>query len=368
MQAFGLFGVTALVSLCAARSAMAQDLTETEQRIVQELEKSQQGLNSWKCTGVTTFQVSQQFRDKLLAGMKKMIAKNGQNEQIGEFNFDKPKVFFAAMQGERMLYSEKNLTVSLATFTPPASDVKILNNLVSTGQTHVHERGRNYRVDGERRGLTFSNAASSYILPVPSIGFYVPFTNLTPRELILNHGFRLVREATNQKFGKVLIFRGERPLSELSYPITFHLAPEFGYRVVYSILENKKAHKQNVHLIKSLVNIQGHWLPEESEDRNQSDDPSVTEPELVTLRKFANHSVNDIIDAMLEVKPASGDHEWNEKDNTGYKFGANGEKIFLDNSTVPRPRKILPIWLYPASITTLLILTILAYIRWKRKQ
>ena len=71
---------------------------------------------------------------------------------------------------------------------------------------------------------------------------------------------------------------------------------------------------------------------------------------------------------MLSVKSRVGDHEWNQKDNTGYKIGVNNEKIFIDNNEANNPKKLAPGWLFMASVTSLLVLTVLAYVRWKSKQ
>ena len=300
--------------------------------------------------------------------MRSILAKQGAENKHFVLGFDKPKVFFAATQGERMLYSYRDCQVPLETFTPPAADVKTLNDLVATGMTYVHNRKENYTVEGEPRDITFKRMTANTVLPPNSISFYVPSTGLTPQEAIVDHGFRFLREDTNPKFGKVLVFHGEHPMPQLAYPITFHLAPAFGYRVVYATMEQPKEQTRSVWTVNSLVNIHGYWLPEASEESLQSTKAGVTEPELVTTYKFFNHSVNDVTDAMLEITPKSGDYEWHQKNNTSYKVGANGERIFLNTDPTNSAKAMWPGWLFTASLTSLLVLTIVAYVRWKQQQ
>ncbi len=343
----------------------AQTLTPQEAQVVRELTRASEQIHSWKATGVLSEKVSQRSRNEVYQRVSNLMKKYKPSETTSHhFSFDHPKLFFVALKGESSLYAEANLSVAQKDSVLPPSSAATLENIRKGGSCTVTNKGKTYEVLADVKNNYRMSLVQSSPLWGATEGFYVDRIGITPSEAILQRGFRFVREGTDPKFGRVFIFQGTHP--EVAGNITFSLAPEFGYRVVSTTFTNPHGKIMRSHNVTSLVKVNGHWLPSEAVDTLFSDDPSITEPDLIKTYKFAHQTVNDVPDEVLEAKLAPGDYEWDEKTKATYKVGANGERIFQDLQSANTAKRMWPGWLFMVSVSTLLAVTVAGYVRWKR--
>jgi len=322
---------------------------------------------SWKATGLKQEISSAKWQKHINDEIEVAIKKTGISlmSARGKLPPDRTSEFFVAKRGDSRVYAESRPQSGKRDFSHPASSSIIFDKIRAAGKCVLAEGNKSYEVTTERTTQLKRNMSGIYI-PVANDGLRVYHLNKTPYEAISKFGFRLVSEQSDGKYGKLLVFEGNSQNGRDT--VRFHIAPQFGYRVVYSERLLKNNVLSDAYRITSLINVNEYWLPAEIQHNYYVQPIDNTTPDKTIVYQMANHTVNDVPDAILKLELKPGDYEWNEKDNSIYKLGANGERIFQDDTKANSPRAMLPGWLYMASVTSLLVLTILAYVRWKSKQ
>lgn len=337
---------------------------------IMAMDTSMNGLDSWKSVGILTHKMSPLERAALVKSMQDRMKKSGVSQssidkQSVVSDTDTSKMFFVALKGENALYAEKDTKETPSSFTPDESNFETLDSIISKGTCTVTHGTNTYDVSGEKRNRSKRVLSKFYPPPAATVGFYIANMKLTPRDAVNKYGFQIVAEKNHEKFGKITVFSGKHPFTS-GYKLNFSVAPEYGYRVVHSEIQLPNGKPGFIGEMKSLEKVQGYWLPTVYEELIYNGVSN--EPVLKKRYTFYNHTVNDVSDKLLNVELSAGDYVWDESSKATYKVGAGGELIFEDVTGRNRPQYMWPGWLFTASVTTLLVLTVFAYVRWKRKQ
>ncbi len=355
--------------LFSISKAYCQVAINHEQLALDEISKSNLGLKSWKSSGILTQEVSEEFKTKVQRDTQIISKRSGDSKNRHTntvYSFDHPTQFITAQKGDVTLYAERKITDGndSDTIKLPAND-KTLALIKHEGTCSVTKGDVSFDLIGDAKINSRRDLARKQPLPVATQGSQVEEIYATPAEAITKLGFRFVREEKCPVFNKVYVFAGNIPNSP--YQLTFDVAPEFGYKVVHSVMQSKENVKLKEFRMLSLQKIGNYWFPEKSQGTLYLPVLS-SAPSLTKNYRFYNITVNDVTDEFLGVKLNPGDYKWDEKTNSTWKAGPNGEMIYQDESGKNSPKHMWPGWLYMASVTSLLVLTVGAYVKWKRKQ
>ena len=177
--------------------------------------------------------------------------------------------------------------------------------------------------------------------------------------------FRFVGQEEDATHGTVYKFsnQGDDPKSWH----TFSLSPKNGYLSVKteSHFEGRGRTEKVAFTVQKFQKIGDSFFPEVCEQRSETTEGGGTTGR-AAIETISDLST-DVPESLFFVKPKPGDAVKESETNLYWRIGKNGEKIYVDISGGSRTSAI-PKWLYTPSIATLLVLTVLAYIRWKRKQ
>ena len=336
--------------------------------MIEGYQNSISGLKSWKCTGILIENETEEYKLKVTNDIKLIHKKMGIKEDPTSKtvnSFDYPHQFITAMKGDVTLFANRMIKDGSEKKINDPADKATLNKITKEGTCSLTKGGKSFEFIGDREGKLRRDLAKSQPQMGSTDGLYVQPIGITPTEAITKLGFQYVREESNPKYGKVYVFEGKT----LQYPstIAFDIAPEFGFRIVHSVMTSPKGEKLREYHAVTISKVQGYWLPEESEYDTYV--PLLkTNPSIVKTYRFMNRTVNDVTDDFLGVKLDPGDYKWDEKTNSTWKAGAKGEMIYQDYSVKNSPKTTTSGWLYMATVGTLLVLTIGAYIWWKRNQ
>ena len=190
--------------------------------------------------------------------------------------------------------------------------------------------------------------------------------NVTASEAISNLGFKFAGEKQDSKFGKLLVYKGENARSGAR--MTFHIAPQYDYRITSCTEEPLDGKSSWVQVVKSMSKTDGNWLPDECEEKSYSVDSGKLVLDITKTYKFIHKSVNDVSDDLLEVKLSEGDIHRDMATGSMNVIGAKGKKLVIDTTSTTAKNATSWGWLYILSVSTLLIGTVGAYVKWKRNQ
>jgi len=99
------------------------------------------------------------------------------------------------------------------------------------------------------------------------------------------------------------------------------------------------------------------------ETENGSD--NLLTEQTLTVTKW---EVNNVSDSKFVPNLPVGAHMRDGETRVAWRIGSNGEKIYKDTDNQSGQSSFLPSGFSTVIVAILLVLTIIAYIRWKRKQ
>jgi len=186
-------------------------------------------------------------------------------------------------------------------------------------------------------------------------------------ETLQTNTFRYVDTVQDAAFGTLLHFASEEQKGKR---FNVWIAPQFGHLAVRVRHDSAfGGGKQALSMEAKRIEKKGEvWFPVEgsmkSFDTTDGNDNLLTEQTL-TVTKW---EVNAVPDSKFVPNIPVGAYMKDGETNAFWRVGSNGERIYRDISGGSRQSGFLPGWLSSFVIATLLTLTILAYIRWKRQQ
>ena len=179
--------------------------------------------------------------------------------------------------------------------------------------------------------------------------------------------FRYVDASEDPAFGTLLHFTGEEH-SGNQYSVW--VAPQFGYLAV-RVRDDIAMHGVKRALVcetKQIIHKGDVWFPMQGLTRvldTKDGSETLISEEMLTVTAL---KLNEVPDSLFVPDIPVGAAMKDGATNLYWRVGANGERIYVDITGKGNATNYLTGWLFMASITSLLVLTVLAYVRWKRKQ
>ncbi len=344
----------------------------SEKKTIHDMSMISARLSSWKCTGVVSESVTKHFTDKLKhtqeiideATKKASGVTPDPSRQIA-YSYETPKVFFSCLRNSDILYSEQDATSNaIAAFPPPLPAT--LASIQKLGSSRINKDGKPYELNsGPDRKTLYEQNHTEYV-DGSSISFHLLGKNITPLEAITRYRYKYTGQKEDPKFGALLAFTGKNP--DNGDQINFYLAPKYDYRIVSCSSEGLGGKSSWVQEVKSMSQTKGHWLPDECEVKTFSFERGTLTLDITKTYKFLHKSVNDVEDELFMVKLSEGDIQRDMATGVVNVIGAKGKKLAIDTTSTPAKNIMGWGWLYMLSVTTLLIATVGAYVRWKRNQ
>ena len=272
-------------------------------------------------------------------------------------DYSPTKLVYIAFHQDHVRISERNYSDTDATKEDPHSQAFFS---AQGGKNIYHDKSgfHNVYIMGGGR-YVYESARITLATPPQTLGFCVPEEFKWPDELLSSGRYHVVGERSTAKFGRVIEIEGKK---DNDTTIRFSVAPERSCRIVES---------QSIHdgrtiqtTLGNVVKVDGVWVPSEIVRVITHKDTAVPSTETWTFDKV---SVNDVKQSDVQFHPTIGDHNHNlDNEQHSYTIGDNQRKYV--EQTVQSPYDLAKGWLYMASVSTLLVLTVAGYVKWKRKQ
>jgi len=200
--------------------------------------------------------------------------------------------------------------------------------------------------------------------------FYYPFANapLSDKkisELMAGSLFAYAGQQTSPVYGKLAQYHHSYKQGNFTTQVTLSFALERNYALVSA--ETNDTKNRTLYQVLKLEKSGEHYFPQSfSKVWNALNNEETTpiEKDEYTVSRFEFGKVDR---HLFEASLKSGDNVLDMSSNLHWTEGKNGERIYRQGFA-DQQGMVSWGWLYTASVTTLLILTILGYIRWKRQQ
>ena len=197
--------------------------------------------------------------------------------------------------------------------------------------------------------------------PPQNLGFWVPEELKWPDELLETGRYKLESEKSDLTYGRVLQFVGNKDSQTV---VRFTLAPNFNYRVVESTVTDSES--TNNSKLSKMKQVKGVWCP--MVVLRQISIKAHPEPSTEQWT-FNTISLNEANEEDVRFKAIVGDNNHDiDKNLHSYTLGEGERKYVTPTNEIQSPLDMLKGWLFTGSIATLLVLTVGAYVKWKRNQ
>ena len=186
-------------------------------------------------------------------------------------------------------------------------------------------------------------------------------------EKLKSERFHFVDASEDPAFGTLLHFVSEEQSNKV---YSLWIAPQFGYLAVRvrQDMTPGNVHQALVYETKQIVHKGEVWFPMQGTmqfvDTKEGIETLLTEQTL----SVTDLKLNEVPDSRFVPDIPVGAGMKDGATNLYWHVGANGERIYVDITGKGNATNYWTGWLFMASITSLLVLTVLAYVRWKRKQ
>ena len=183
-------------------------------------------------------------------------------------------------------------------------------------------------------------------------------------ELFQSGQYKFVKTVQDEKYGPLAVYSRQG-----DYNRTFNLffSPHYSNTIVKA--ESMNAHFRETYDVESLEQVGNLYLPKVATDEfvlyKPNGTSSVFTHKIRTVDAISFEAPNPaLFDMGLKPRDIVKDNMTGEV----WTVGPHGEKIHnMEKSSASQSTMYFG-WLYMASVTTMLILTVGAYVRWKRKQ
>ena len=211
---------------------------------------------------------------------------------------------------------------------------------------------------GRHSIVVWSQGTSYHFLSL--YGFQDWHTNRLPSELIRSGQYRFDHSERDTNYGTVSCFSYQHD----GQPAKVWLAPQRDGLIVRDEYEEGK--NKVTFEISDMQQWKGAWAPKQVTQLiySKQDGSLSTKIDI----GFDEMRLNELHEDDFVYKFKPGYEFTDAPTNVFWHLGPHNEKIY-DDRTVQRHLATMELgWLYMASVTTLLVLTVGAYVRWKQKQ
>jgi|GEM_PF-3577794 len=335
-----------------AHSQEAQAKSATQRALNSLIQKERQ-ISSVKAKGVETVLSSQHYRSRLQEDLKHLKLRGQVNVKDSSTTW-----YLVALKKNKELYA----SINKSNMSKSESIDKIKHQDFLNNNRFIFDGKETYAYVENQNGSTQINIQPNKMIQ-NSLTLYrdVPFEGFSLHDAIKSEKYKYVGSDADPQFGKLDKYRGE----STSGTIDFWLASEKDFLVVKGEMRSPKSLLK--FRVDEIANISGQWLPVKY--AQESYQIKEQKPLLERTRQMAltEMSINDVGDEFFNIKMQPGYHVKYSPTNEYWRVGQNGEKINIDLSANKKSTMSWG-WLYMASVTSLLVLTVLGYVRWKSKQ
>lgn len=308
--------------------------------VVKEMQKRDQSLTAASALCLNHFYapenegMAEKVAAKSVPGVHLGFIGNGDFQSVMAFDEAIEAVGGGRLQGTP--YDKKNTKVSLLKGDRTVYDKDNVYHVVM--KLNLNEANRD----------TLKRSA----LGLRDFGWRVPFTNDLVAEGIKSGKYRYVKSEADQDNS-----------NNTEYIRHFWLAPQHGYLVVRGYASG--GNSLSTFQMKQMTQVSGFWLPQNCVLEGRQGVGGEKKFILTDTYELSELAVGSLPkDAWAAVMRF--ERIVNGKTGKFYKVSPTGERILL--SSGPQTAGMGFGWLYMASVTTLIVLTVGAYIRWKQKQ
>lgn len=210
----------------------------------------------------------------------------------------------------------------------------------------------------------------SFVGEIRRFLFYYPFANVPLSdkkiaELMTGSLFAYAGQQTSPVYGKLAQYHHSYTQGNFTTQVTLSFALERNYTLVRAETNETKNHV--IYQVLKLEKSGEHYVPMSFSkvwNALNNGETIPIEKDEYTVSRFEFGSVDS---HLFEASLQSGDNVLDMSSNLRWTEGKNGERRYRQGSA-PQQSTALGSWLFRASVATLLIITIAAYIRWKRSQ
>ena len=340
---------------------------DIDQQAMTNLRDHTSKLKSWSCTGISQEVFSKTHKDKIIEiisnDFKKKKIPFKYEPKMNRWGDEYKHAFIYASKLNDYIFGEMDIINSSETEIPYPDKKTVLSMLVN-GNAISFRNGISSTISGEKTSKLITETTSQQYNNFTAIGFNVG--RYRTEDMISKFGFKYINRKTLPFFGEVLVFSGIEPITHSQG--TFYLAPAFDYMTIHTEFVSSKPANKSISNVTKASKVNGFWLPEKMETNLFSSSTGSNNLDTTRTYQIHHYSVNNVSDDMLSIHEEPGDHKQIGITGAMYEIGKNGEMIYLDASGKNNAKFMWPGWLYMASVTSLIVLTVGAYVNWKRKQ
>lgn len=352
-----LSGVALILAMTFSVRVLGQTPT-TMEAIAQSYERRAQALHTGECEGIEEFTQTKSGKQSVISDMEAAHAPVSLQQQLKANN----------------IRDEKRVSNFYSSFSPGKSletDSSVLPNGYVLKSRIVSDGKDSYIVSvspNGKQGANLNSGTKSTSWLYQTL-FWSPVGGKGTEggrgrsigEVIKQHIFEYADTAQDSEYGQLVHFKR----SQDGYQYGFWLSVKHDYMLVRATAIYPLARED--YQVKAVKQIEGVWVPMEVvnsnfETRDGIETLADTRTHLIKKMKF-----NAVNNAQFVSGLKAGDSVKDAATNQLWQIGQNGERMYED-ITGKEPVSMIPGWLYMASVATLLVLTVLAYVRWKRKQ
>ncbi|GEM_PF-6805372 len=281
----------------------------------------------------------------------------------------KPKMFFVyGHKGKNEVFAVRPATSPQETLT-----AKTILDMATFGDKSYY--------DGQTTHLEYSNptgsnfvASRGRMIPEPTyiMGLSLPGTGKTLREALTSATFR--EETKDPDWGTLLAYDIEKEIRDklaMNLGVStmqVWVAPERDYLPARIQLDVSNPLRRMEFRISRVSRVDNRWVPQEFILIDSLSDGTRLAAGKTTTSRITAHQVGNIPADTVRVQMAPGSRLTDSATTASWRVGSNGEKMYIDKQNPQAQRTMFSGWIYIASVTTLLVLTVLGYVRWKSKQ
>jgi len=229
----------------------------------------------------------------------------------------------------------------------------------------ISDNGKNYRVYSHSQGTETKsqiNASNGGFTTFSPLNFGLMIGDTWVSDVVNRNNYTLSKTDNDAKFGEVYILTGEYDNQVYSLSI----APKYGYLCVRAVYGDTRSEERFTYETTEAKQFGKFWLPMSGHMRfgeGKIDEGAAIVEHTVLVSKYKFDPVDDAV-----FKPNFRSGSLLREGKESYRLGEDGNRIPLNLKQPEKPHVDPFGWLFMASVTTLLVLTVLAYVRWKRNQ
>jgi|GEM_PF-4516048 len=184
-------------------------------------------------------------------------------------------------------------------------------------------------------------------------------------QLMDGSSFKYKGESNSLSFGKLVDFSYSHKQGNFTTVMILSFALKYGYTLVK--LETNNSKNQLFYEVLRLGQQNNIYTPIEYEKGWNAIEQGKAIPVKKERYKFDEITFDNVEDTLFNANLKLGDNVLEIPSNSRWTEGENGERIYRKGSAAQQNMMSWG-WLFMASVTTLLVMTVLAYVRWKSKQ